>query len=298
MAAMLTVVVRAPLTSILLVFELTGSYGMVLPLMLASIIAAVIAERLHPGSVYAAALRSKGIHLLQREDRDVLDTVAVRDVMTWVPTVNPASPVSELQAIMTDAGHHGVPVVDDEERLVGIVTLTDLDAVAETDPAEDIPVAQIMTKRPVTASPTMPVSAALARMASLGLGRLPVVDSSGALVGMFRRESVVRGYHRALSKSASNELYRARVNLRSNRHAEFFEITVRDGSPIANKLVKDIAWPPEATLVSVRRHQRVIIPHGQTTVRMGDELTIYCKIANRGPVWELVEPPQLTNPFD
>lgn len=298
MAAMLTVVVRAPLTSILLVFELTGSYGMVLPLMLASIIAAVIAERLHPGSVYAAALRSKGIHLLQREDRDVLDTVAVRDVMTWVPTVNPSSPVSDLQAIMTDAGHHGVPVVDEEDRLMGIVTLTDLDAIAETGQSEDIPVARIMSTRPVTASPTMPVSAALARMASLDLGRLPVIDSSGALVGMFRRESVVQAYHHALSRSTSNELYRARVNLRSNRHAEFFEVTVRDGSPIADKLVKDVAWPPEATLVSIRRHQSIVIPRGQTTIRMGDELTIYCEVANRGPVRELIEPPRFRAPLD
>ena len=101
-----------------------------------------------------------------------------------------------------------------------------------------------------------------------------------------------------MSRSASNELYRARVNLRSNRHAGFFEITVRDGSPIADKLVKDVAWPPEATLVSIRRYQSVIIPHGQTTIRMGDELTIYCELANRGAVRELVDPARLNTPPD
>lgn len=297
MAAMLTVVVRAPLTAMLLVFELTGSYGMVLPLMLASIIAAVIADRIHPGSTYIAALRRQGIHLLQHEDRDMLDTVLVRDVMTWVPTVGPSTSIAEVGSLMSDAGHHGVPVVDSEDHLVGIATLTDLAAAPQTEGMGNRPVASIMNSRPILASPAMTVSAALARMASLGLGRLPVVDSSGVLVGVFRRESVVRAYHHALTRSTSNELYRARVNLRRDRHADFFEILVRDGSPVADKRVRDVSWPPEATLVAIRRHQNVIIPHGETVFDVGDELTIYCQFANRGAVRELIRPqPPSVNP--
>ena len=291
MAAMLTVVVRAPLTAILLVFELTGSYGMVVPLMLASIIATIIADRIHPGSTYISALRTKGIHLPQHEDRDVLDTVQVRDVMAWVPTVNSTSSVAELQALLAETSHHGVPVVDATDALIGIVTVSDVEAMSLMDDTTEIPVASIMTHQPISASPAMPVSAALARMASLGLGRLPVVDETGKLVGMFRRESVVRAYHHALTRSTSNELYRARVNLRTNRHADFFEVTVRDGSPVADKMVREISWPPEATLVSIRRQQSVIIPHGETVVRMGDELTVFCQVPNRTAVRNMIRPP-------
>lgn len=288
MAAMLTFVARAPLTAILLVFELTGSYGMVLPLMLASIIAAAMGERLHPGSAYTAALRHRGIHLPQHEDRDLLDTVKVQDVMTWVQTVNQSDSIDELRTVMAGGNHHGVPVVDDAARLVGIATLTDLPA---PDAAPDTTVRSIMTRRVITASPSMPVSAALARMASLRLGRLAVVDAAGKLVGMFRRESVVRAYHHALTRSTSDELYRARVNLRRNKRADFFEVTVRAGSPVADQPVKAVRWPPEATLVSIRRNQAVIIPHGDTTIWIGDELTIYCQFGTRTAVREMIRPP-------
>lgn len=292
MAVMLTVVVRAPLTAILLVFELTGSYGMVLPLMLTAIIATIIADRIHPGSTYVSALRRKGIHLPQHEDRDILDTVHVRDVMAWVPTVLPATTVAELDALFAETGHHGVPVVNDRGTLVGIVTVSDLEAMSLVDDTAEIPLSSIMTPQPISASQAMPVSAALARMASLGLGRLPVVDATGKLVGMFRRESVVRAYHHALTRTTSNELYRARVNLRRNRHADFFEILVRDGSPVADKMIREISWPPEATLVSIRRQQSVLIPHGETVIRMGDELTIFCRMPNRAAVRNLIHPPE------
>lgn len=290
MAAMLTVVVRAPLTAILLVFELTGSYGMVLPLMLTSIIATIIADRIHPGSTYVAALRDKGIHVPQHEDRDVLDTVRVRDVMTWVPTVTPSHSVAELNELLAETGHHGVPVVDTAGIPVGIVTIADLEAMSHAGEATETPVASVMTRPPITVSPSMPVSAALARMASLGLGRMPVVDTAGKLIGMFRRDSIVHAYDHALTRSTSNELYRARVNVRAGRHVDFFEITVRAGSPVADQALKDIAWPPEATLVSIRRDQTVLIPRGATVVRMGDELTIYCQIPHRSAVRHTINP--------
>ncbi len=291
MAAMLTVVVRAPLTAILLVFELTGDYGMILPLMLTVAIATVVADRIHPGSTYVATLRLKGVHLPQHEDRDVLDTVQVRNVMTWVPTVDTSSTVAEVAELIDATGHHGIPVVDEAEAPVGVVTITDLETASLLDDTLDIPVEQIMSQPPITASPQMPVSAALARMASLDLGRLPVIDSTGKLVGMFRRESVVRAYHYGITRSISNELYRARANLRISRHTDIFTVMIRDGSPAVDARVSEIAWPPEATLVSIRRQQNVLIPRGDTLIRMGDELTIYCVIEHRAAVRTLLQAP-------
>jgi len=291
MAAMLTVVVRAPLTAILLVFELTGTYGMILPLMLTVAFATVVADRIHPGSTYVATLRLKGVHLPQHEDRDVLDTVQVRNVMTWVPTVDTSSTVADVAQLIDATGHHGIPVVDETNAPVGIVTISDLDAASLLDDTRDVPVQRIMTRPPITASPQMPVSAALARMASLGLGRLPVVDAAGKLVGMFRRESVVRAYHFGLTRSISNELYRARVNLRISRHTDLFTVMIRDGSPAVDARVSEIRWPPEATLVSIRRQQNVLIPRGDTLIRMGDELTVYCGVENRAAVRSLLQAP-------
>jgi Trk K+ transport system NAD-binding subunit len=66
---------------------------------------------------------------------------------------------------------------------------------------------------------------------------------------------------------------------------------IRDGSPAIDARVREIAWPPEATLVSIRRQQNVIIPRGDTLIRMGDELTIYGGVEHRGAVRDLLQAP-------
>jgi CIC family chloride channel protein len=184
MAATFAATGRAPLTSILIVFEITGDYNLVLPLMLAAASATFLVERFYPDSVYTIPLRRKGIVLTQTEDIDLLDTVTVSEVMTDVREVlTPDMTVGDAAAAMYRGRHHGLPVVDDG-KLVGIATITDLES-----RDDDVRLGDAMTSEPVTASPKMPVSGALARMASLGVGRLPVVsdDSPGTLVGMFRR---------------------------------------------------------------------------------------------------------------
>ncbi len=273
MAATFAAVARAPLTSVIIVFEITGNYGLVLPLMLGAALATFLGDRLYTDSAYTIALTRSGIHLPTTQDIDLLDTIDVGEVMQ--PIDEPADPrmsVTELTAMLDRTKHHGVPVVEDG-RLVGVVSYTDI---ARAGGGADT-VADIMTPRPITVTARLPVSAALARMASLGLGRLPVVadEDPARLVGMFRRESVVRAYHTALGTATGRELYRERVRLRAQPDAAFFEITVIRGSPVAGKLVKDVPWPEAATLVSVRRGTSVLIPHGNTMLQAADGLTFF-----------------------
>ncbi len=151
-----------------------------------------------------------------------------------------------------------------------------------------------MTVTPVTITPDLPVSAALARMASLGLGRLPVVadDDRRHLVGMFRRESVVKAYHHALGTSTGRHLYRDRMQVRTQPGAAFFEAPVRRGSPIVGSLVKDVRWPEGAVLVSIRRGRSVLIPHGSTAIEMDDAITLFGTGESREQLGYLMEPAQ------
>lgn len=290
MAATLAATVRAPLTAVILVFELTGDYGLVLPLMLSAALATFIGDRLHPESSYAMSLSRKGIRLPDTEDIDLLDTVQVGHVMSQID--NPASPdmtLTQLQELLDRTHHHGVPVVEDD-RLVGIITLSDIHAAG--GPSLTKTVREEMTTKPITVTIDMPVSAALARMASLGLGRLPVVATTNTsqLVGMFRRESVVAAYHYALGTSTDRHLYRDRVKVRTQPGASFFEATVGHDSPIAGKALRDLSWPDEATLVSVRRGSSVLIPRGQTVVEIGDTLTLFGTGTSREELGFLMEP--------
>ena len=288
MAATFAAVARAPLTSVIIVFEITGNYGLVLPLMLGAALATFLGERLHADSAYTIELTRSGIHLPTTQDIDLLDTINVGDVMATVDEPgHPGMTVDELTEMLDRTKHHGVPVVDGG-RLVGVVSYTDI---ARAEAADDS-VASIMTDRPITVTAGLPVSAALARMAALGLGRLPVVSDgdSGEIVGMFRRESVVQAYHAALGTATGRELYRDRVRLRSQPDASFFEVAVMRGSAIANEQVKDVAWPESATLVSVRRGTTVLIPHGNTMLQPGDGLTFFGTTDARIALGHLMEP--------
>ena len=291
MAATFSALARAPLTAILIVFEITGDYDLVLPLMLATSIATLLAERLHPESVYTAPLKRRGIHLLRREDIDLLDTVTVGEVMKWPGTLlRRDMTTADVDAVLTAERHHGLPVVDDGGHLVGIVTVSDI--ARRGGPSDDLTVDEVMTADPITVVPTMPVSVALARMAALGFGRLPVVaaDDPRRFVGMFRRESVVRAYHHALGATTDRHLYRERLRLRTQPGAVFYELPIPAQSAVHAKRVKELDWPDGATLVSVRRGDRVIIPHGDTILASGDTITAFGTGDSRVELAFLLEP--------
>jgi len=287
MAAMFAAVARAPLTSILIVFELTGDYGLVLPLMLATSVATVVADRIHPESVYTIPLVRRGIRLLRTSDVDLLDTVTVGEVMTpWNEVLPLSMTTREVSAELDRHHHHGLPVADSEGRLAGIVTISDI--MRTGGPSDALTAADVMTPRPVTVTPGTPVSLALERMASLGVGRLPVVgaDDPTTLVGMFRRETAVKAYHRALSDVTENELQRKRQRLWARPDAEFFEFHIPAGSMADGRQVKEVHWPAGCTLVAIRRGRAVLVPEGDTALQADDIVTGFGAAGARSQVLE------------
>lgn len=277
MAAMFAVVGRAPLTAILIVFEVTGArdYGLVIPLILVATLGTFIAERFHKESVYTMALKRKGIRLTRSGEVDILDTVKVGSVMAAKRLVaSPEMTVGEAERMMTMHRYHGVPVVDDG-RLVGVVTVTDMGRTEK--PSDEATVAEVMTPRPVTVDPDTPVSRALERMAALGIGRLPVVatDDPRRLVGMFRREDAVRAYHEALTSSTDHHLHRLRLAQRTQPGAGYYDFRVPVGSIADGRKVRDVSWPEGSTLVSIRRGRDVLVPDGETGLFAGDVVTAF-----------------------
>ena len=276
MAATFATIARAPLTSVIIVFELTGNYDLVLPLMLGAALATYLGDRLHPDSAYTIPLTRKGITLPTSEDIDLLDTVMVEAVM--VPHdggLNRWNTLAEAAEFFDVTSHHGAPVLDDENHLVGMITLSDIRNAG--GPSMSATVADAMTREVITITPDVPVATALARMSSLGVGRIPVVDpdDQDRVVGMFRRVSVVRAYEQALSMSKGKELYRERSRIRSQPGADFFDMSVEEHSALANRDVAGIPWPHDIVLVSVQRGSSVLVPHGDTMIRVGDRLTVF-----------------------
>jgi len=237
--------------------------------------------------VYTIPLVRRGIRLLRTSDVDLLDTVTVGEVMTPRGSViRPEMSTGEVQALLDRNRHHGLPVVSQDDVLVGVMTITDI--VRAGGPSDQVKAGDAMTPRPVTVNPDTPVSLALERMASLGVGRLPVVakEDPTQLVGIFRRETAVKAYHYALNEVTETELRRKRSRLWARPDAEFFEFHSPTGSMADGKPVKEVHWPAGCTLVAVRRGRAVLVPEGNTQLEAGDVVTGFGMPGARSQVLE------------
>ncbi len=278
MAAVLAGTVRAPVTAIMLLFEMTDDYHIVLPLMFAVTVSMLISQMLEPESVYTLGLVRAGLRLFRGRAVDVLEAIKVREVMEQLPvTIRHDMPLKAVGALFDQFHTHGLPVVDDQGRLLGILTLQDLQHALHADPANrDRPASAFCRKRLVVAYPDESIKEALRRMSVHDIGRLPVVDPAhpDRLLGWINRASIIRAYDLALTRRATMQQRGEEVRLEALTEAPVLEMTVRQGSPVAGKTVGEIQWPEDVVLVRVQRGAQLLIPHGDTRLQPGDRLAI------------------------
>jgi CIC family chloride channel protein len=282
MAAAFAAVARAPLTAVLIVFETTGDYGLVLPLIIATAIATVLGNRVHPESAYTMQLSRMGIRVSRRGEIDLLDTVKVGDVTSGDPVrVGPDLTLGELQGVLDHHRLHGLPVVEEQDRLIGIIAITDI--VRAGGPSDQVRVGDVMTPRPATVTPETPVSEAMERMAVLGVGRLPVVSEHAPdqLIGIFRREDAVNAYHQALAETTRERVGGDRFLERTHSDAEFFKFEIPAHSVADGRPIREVPWPEGCILVSVHRGPEVFVANGDITLQDGDVITGFAGKAGR-----------------
>ena len=302
MAAGFAASTGAPLTAILIVFELTGDYGMVLPLMLACGIANWLSERIEKDSVYTRPLNDRGIVHGTIEDVDVLQSVRVGDAMTTDhPAVLDVQSVGELRRLFDRTGSHGFAVVDGGHRVVGVVTRSDLDAAADLTTVrtggrrvDDLLVSDIATAHPIVVHPDDPVHTAVHRMAALDIGRVPVVERhTKRLLGMMRRGDVVRAYQAGLDHHLGGQHRAASHALRDLGGVAFQEETVAADSLAAGVEIRNVNWPPRTIVVSVRRAGGIVVPTGDTRLQIDDVLVVLAEKESRQLVHHLATAPDV-----
>jgi chloride channel protein, CIC family len=274
MAAVLAGAVHAPLTAIILLFEMTNDYRIILPLMFAVVVSLIVSQRLQHDSVYALGLARKGIRLQRGRDVEVLDTITVGEVMqTGTSTLLESDPLAVAVKIFAQTRHHGLPVVGARGELCGILTIQDIERVP-LDGDNAITIGQACTRAVLTAFPDEPIGAALRRMSTRDVGRLPVVarDNRRKLLGVLRRTDLVRAYDIALTRRTTLRHTAQQVRLGALTGARVIELTIAPAAECANQPVKAVAWPRDCVLASVRRGSQTLIPHGDTVLRAGDVL--------------------------
>jgi CIC family chloride channel protein len=197
MAAVFAGAARAPITSFLIIFEMTRNYAIILPLLLAVVTSTLLARRLSHETIYTLKLARRGIATWGAEEAAFLTSVTVGEVMTHnFPTVSTEMSIPKLIDKLNKTGHHGLPVVDKNGRLYGMVTLTDVESRMVSGNTKSLTVADIATTRLITAYPDQLLSELTEH---LGMGtseipRIPVVSRQDPtqLLGVLRRQDIIK----------------------------------------------------------------------------------------------------------
>jgi len=187
---------KVPVAVILMVSEMTGGLTLLVPSMIATAIAYVITGR---NTIYRSQVQSRAESPAHQGEYSIplMQKLFVKDAMTKkVITTVPNSLLSEVAETMAKNGIKGTPVLDDNGKLVGMITLSDILKVHPDQRATTM-ASSIMTKELVTTFPDESLYTAFDKMTSNQIGRLPVIEQGGSkkLIGIITREDVGRVYN-------------------------------------------------------------------------------------------------------
>ena len=275
MAALFASVTRASMSSIVMVFELSGSYELILPLLLGAVISALVTDAIHPGSYYELMVSRRGLSLLPEHHVDLMQSVRVAEVMGRdVPKVFADESLEDLAGHVAATHHHGFLVVarDDPDRIVGMVTLSDLEKARSAARPATTEIAEICTRPVECTEPDESASVALERMGRLGIERMPVVrpEDRGHAIAFVRQADLARAYYLALNRERAQKDVHAKLRLRELTGQEIIEVRVPPGAQLVGRTLREAALPKESIVVAIRRAGRTLFPHGDTTLEAGD----------------------------
>ncbi|HPC03784.1 MAG TPA: chloride channel protein [Syntrophales bacterium] len=202
MGAVLAAATHGPINGIIILFEMTGSYRIILPLMLSCIIAAVLSGQIRRESIYTLKLIRRGVDIRAGREVNVLRSLFVRDAMTKdVVTVPEDLPLPDLVRFTLEGRHSSFPVVDREGLLSGIVTFQDFKEILFEEGLEKLVVAgDIAVPGVITVTEGENLDRALRKIGFRNIEQLPVVAEGNPrkIVGILSRRDILSAYNKAL----------------------------------------------------------------------------------------------------
>lgn len=276
MGAVFAGAAKAPITSILILFEMTQDYRIILPLMFATVVSTVVADLMDRESIYTHKLKRRGVEFHSQKDLELLSAIQVEEAMkplSKLTTVTPDTPIEEVAKLFQETFHHGFAVVDKWGKLYGVVTLHDLEQVLKLKKLEGT-VADICTTRVMTVYPDDTLEEVMKRFGAMDIGRLPVVDRADPkrLLGMLRWSDIVRSYSYVLLDTGERRDHMELLRVEKATGAHLIEMALTRNDASVGKTLKELALPPDCVIVSILRGRRITVPRGDSRLREGDKI--------------------------
>ncbi len=192
---------RAPFSTIIMVTEITGNYRLLLPTLWVSTLCFLLGRR---WTLYEKQVPTRIQSPAHRGDFiiDILEGIPVRDVYLKdhrPRLVNQRTSLDDIVHMLAETNQRYFPVVDDEERLLGIFSADDVRTYLYDDTIWTIANARdVMTSNVVTVTPDDDLNTALNHLTMLNVDELPVVDAGnrGKIIGLLGRKETIAAYHR------------------------------------------------------------------------------------------------------
>jgi len=192
MASVFAGVSRATFTAIIILFELTLDYQIILPLMFACVIADLIASNLSADTIYTKKLTLRGIRISHDMETNVLDIRRVKEIMRYSPGFYKKTKLKNIYKNFLAGNYRTTPVIDDSHKLLGNITLKDLSAIPQENMQDEAE--KYINETKVVSYPEETLSEALYKMASADLECIPVLEAPDKpkVIGQVMRLDIIR----------------------------------------------------------------------------------------------------------
>jgi len=206
MGAVVSGTTHGPLSAILILFEMTGDYKIILPLMITCIISCMMARWLMADSIYTLKLSRRGVNVRAGKDIQILSSIPVREVMNpRVETIPEGMALQELTQRISLSKYNSFPVINDRGQLVGILSYADYrDAFLDENLNDLIVAKDLATRKVVTIKADASLYDALEKITANDFSLLPVVsaEDDSKLVGVITRRDIMNAYNTAIVKKS------------------------------------------------------------------------------------------------
>ncbi|MFZ1037306.1 MAG: chloride channel protein, partial [Smithella sp.] len=200
MGAVVAATTHGPITAILILFEMSGNYRIILPLMLSCIISSVFASHLKKESIYTLKLIRRGVNIHEGREVNIMKSLNVGKSMTrTVETVPEDMSIKELIRYTMGSKHSSFPVVDKNGLLTGILTFQDIKEIIYEECLEGIIVKDLAITKVITVTDQDNLDTALKKIGFKNIEQLPVVDKNnpGKIIGILSRRDIFAAYNKA-----------------------------------------------------------------------------------------------------
>lgn len=293
MGAVVAGTTRAPITAMIIIFEMTGDYRIILPLMFACTIGLVISAVLSSESIYTLKLVRRGVNIYGGRELNILKSLKVSQVMRpEIELISPSAPLAELVTRMVATSHPHFFVVAGNNRIQGHISLETLRPILKDyeTVSDVVNTSDLMNREVTVVKPEESLDMVMQIFGKFNLEEIPVVDK-GQLIGTVFKSDVIEAYNREVFKldmaSGLATSFRLHQKMRSERLAlvgGFLILEVRAPRRFVGRSLAELKIRERfgATLLTIKRktkeegdHVSYLLPTPSTQIAEDDVLIVF-----------------------